>query len=125
MLPRRTLLLATAVAAVLTGLPRSAATAEQDDMGAMATSAKTKADHERVAAMFDAKAATAKAEAERHKRMADSYRNAGSSIGKGYSGGSPALVAHCDALAKSYGEAAAHFEALAKAHREMAAAAGS
>jgi len=35
-------------------------------MGAMATSEKTKADHERVAAMFDEKAATAKAEAERH-----------------------------------------------------------
>ncbi len=94
-------------------------------MEVMATSAKTKADHERVAAMLDAKAATAKADAARHQRMADSYRNAGSSIGKGYAGGYPALVAHCDALAKSYREAAAHFEALAKAHREMAAAAGS
>lgn len=109
--------------AVLMGTALPCATlAHADDMAAMISTAKTKADHEKIAADYDKEAADARAKAELHRNMAETYRKAGPSIGKGLSGGNTALVKHCDDLAKSYGAAADQAAALAKAHREMAAA---
>jgi hypothetical protein len=90
-----------------------------DDMATMIENAKTPADHERIAAMYDQQAADAKKQAEVHRRMEKSY-----SVGSGTGKGTPTpLPQHCAALAKHYDEVAQEDATLAAAHREMAKAA--
>lgn len=93
--------------------------AADDDMATMIENAKTAADHEQIAAMYDKQAAEAKKQAEMHRRMEKSY-SVGAAAGKG----TPTpLPQHCAALAKHYDEVAQEDATLAAAHREMAKAA--
>lgn len=111
----RSVLAATAIGlALLAGAP--VATAAGQDMGAMISAAKTKADHEKLAVEYDKQAAAAHAESEKHKKMAEAYRKSGSPAIVAKSG----LVGHCEALAKAYADAADDYAALAKAERELA-----
>ena len=92
--------------------------AADDDMATMVENAKTAADHERIAAMYDAKAAGAKKQAELHRKMEKSY-----SVSPPAGKGTPtALPQHCAALAKDYDNAAKEYATLAAAHRDMAKA---
>jgi hypothetical protein len=81
-------------------------------------SAKTPADHEAIAEYYDEQAAAAKKSADLHRKMADSYKAGGTSIGKG--GGPVPLPQHCQQLAKMYDQEAAHYQAMADTHRELA-----
>ena len=81
----------------------------------MITSAKTSADHEKLAAHYEQEAKAARAKAEEHKKMADAYRKAGGPLIEKLH-----FDQHCDTLVKSYTATADEFEALAKAEREAA-----
>lgn len=104
------------VALVALGTPVASAAEHDHDMGAMIGTAKSKADHERIATMFETEAAEARAQSEKHKKMADAYRKSGNPAIVAKSG----LVEHCETLAKSFATAAEEYAALAKMHREMA-----
>ena len=81
----------------------------------MISSAKTSADHEKLAAHYEQEARAARAKADEHKKMADAYRKAGGPLIEKLH-----FDQHCDALVKSYTATADEFEALAKAEREAA-----
>ena len=81
-------------------------------------SAKTKADHEALAAHYEAEAQALQEKANTHKRMSAAYRIMPS---KGGAGG---FTAHCDRLIARYEEAAKENLELATLHRQMAAEAG-
>lgn len=122
MMTRRNLALALATLLVLPLLGGGAARA-MEDMGKAVAAAQTKADHEKLAADFEAQAKAAEAKAADHQAMAEAYKKIDPTLMKGLSGGSQAMVRHCEALAKSYKEQAEQYAALAKAERALAAAA--
>ena len=78
--------------------------------------AKTRADHEALAAFYVQEANTAQAKAEEHKQMAEHYKK-----GIGYGNAKTTLIQHCDYIAHKYQETAKENQALAKLHRELAA----
>lgn len=78
-------------------------------------SAKTRADHEALAAFYEQEAKTLQAKAEEHKEMGKSYGKIGHLKEKHN------LVQHCDRLVEKYKGAAQDSLALAKLHRELAA----
>ena len=84
-------------------------------MPEMITMAKTRAEHEKLAASYEQEAKAARAKADEHKAMADAYRKAGGALIEKLH-----FDQHCDSLAKSYASMAEEFEALAKAEREAA-----
>lgn len=79
--------------------------------------AKTKTDHEAIAADYEKAAAAAKAEAQKHRNLAKFYH--GSPVGRGE--GTHGTASHCENLAKLSDQAAAEYLDLAKAHKEAAA----
>lgn len=85
-------------------------------------SAKTPADHERIAAYFNREADRMDDEARDHEYLADVYRrNPGTSIGGKSGGGSMFRTAeHCESAAKSLREAAKNLRELAAEHEQMA-----
>jgi hypothetical protein len=85
------------------------------DMADMVKNAKTAADHEALAAMYDKEAADAKENAAFHQQMAQSYK---SNMGKGT--GASAMPQHCASLAKSFEQQAAMYEKMAATEREDA-----
>jgi hypothetical protein len=113
---RIVLALAFALTAVTAFSPeRLPAREARHSMDQMVTEAKTPADHEKLAKMYDAEAAKARASAETHRKMAEAYRKAGGAwVEKLH------FDQHCDGLVKSYTAAAEAYEALAKGEREMA-----
>ena len=80
-------------------------------------SAKTKADHESIAAEYDKQAEADKASGERHRKMAQAYT--GAPWSKGPSGAG--MVAHCKDLIANYDKAAKQNAEMAKMHRDMGA----
>ncbi len=79
-------------------------------------SAKTRADHDAVAAEFDKQAETDKASAERHRKMAQAYTTAPWSKSSG-----AGMVSHCKALIADYEKAAKQNAEMAKMHRAIGA----
>ena len=76
--------------------------------------AKTKADHEALAAQFEQEAKALQAQADEHKAMAKAYsQNPALEAKRG-------LVTHCNRLAEKYAEAAKEDIALAKLHHQLA-----
>jgi hypothetical protein len=75
--------------------------------------AKTKSDHEAVAQAYDRSAATARAEAQKHRDLAKAYLGTPGARGAGALG----MASHCEDLASLYEEAAGEYLELAKAHR--------
>jgi hypothetical protein len=119
---RKALIGASAVAwLVLAGAiftPSTALFAGQDaELGRMIASAKTAADHEAIAAVYERMAAAAKAESEMHEKMGGEYKKVGGGLIE-----KQHLDEHCRSLAELYAKIARENEALAKAHREMAKA---
>ncbi len=77
-------------------------------------SAKTKADHEQLAADFAKQADADKSSAERHRKMAQAYATAPWAKGSG-----AGMVNHCKALIADYEKAAKQNTAMAKMHRDV------
>lgn len=77
--------------------------------------ARTRADHEELAAMYQQHAEADKAASERHKSMAGAYRWPARGAGP------PPMAAHCDRLVELYRQAAEENKALAGLHRAKAA----
>jgi len=112
------MLLAAGAVALVTALsvPALAADAAQPaDIEKMIASAKTPADHEAIAAYYDKQAAEARAKAEEHRRMGEDYKRGGGALAE-----KTHFHEHCEALTRSYNQAAKDYEALAAAHRDMA-----
>lgn len=76
-------------------------------------SARTRADHESLAAHFSKEAASAREKAGLHRRMARTYQSSAAR-------GANALPAHCNAIVRSQEALAADYDAMAAAHREFA-----
>ncbi|MCW5625164.1 MAG: hypothetical protein KIT73_10660 [Burkholderiales bacterium] len=112
----RSLLCAAALAAIVGQVGCATAQTPSPTEKALA-SAKTKADHEAIAADYEKAAGTAKAEAQKHRNLAKFYHS--SPTGRG--DGSHGMASHCENLAKLSDQAAAEYLDLAKAHKETAA----
>jgi len=84
---------------------------------AQIAAARTPADHEAIAAAYDAEAKAADEMAANHETMSRAYKSAGAK------GGMQSMVSHCGRLATQYRAAAQEYRALATEHRAMAKAA--
>jgi len=98
------------------------AEAEKFDVEKAVTGAKTPADHEAIASHYDREVATAQARAEKHRKLAEAYRNI---TGKGQfynitGKGRFQMEDHCRQLVQHYERVVAANAALAEAHRQMA-----
>src|SRR5882762_8016264 len=93
-------LLVALLIAVFGPASRAAAKAHMD-MTKMIETAKTPADHEKLAAMYEQEAKDAHAKAEMHRKMADAYRKQGGAIVSKLH-----FDEHCDGLVKSFTAAA-------------------
>ena len=77
--------------------------------------ARTRADHEEIASLYEQQAGADKAEGERHRGLARAYGRSWT-----YKGGHANLARHCENLARTHQQAAEENLALAKAHRQIA-----
>ena len=84
---------------------------------AQIAAARTPADHEAIAAAYDAEAKAADEMAANHETMSRAYKSAGAK------GGTQSMVSHCGRLVTQYRAAAQEYRALATEHRAMAKAA--
>jgi hypothetical protein len=84
---------------------------------AQIAAARTPADHQAIAAAYDAEAKAADEMAADHETMAKAYKSAGAK------GGTQSMVSHCGRLVTQYRAAAQEYRALATEHRAMAKAA--
>jgi len=116
------LLSATALAFAAAALPAAGADViSHDRLMHMIQTAKTPADHEYIARLYEQQASADLVTAEEHRRMGDFYRGVDpTGAGRGTSAN---LGAHCNNLVEAYTRAAKEYSALAKLHREAAAAA--
>jgi len=80
---------------------------------AQITAARTPADHEAIAAAYDAEAKAADEMAANHESMAKAYKAAGAK-------GTQSMASHCNRLVTQYRAAAQEYRALATEHRAMA-----
>jgi len=113
---RTGLVLATLFAAAL-ALPTSpVSAADCSGLDAKISAAKTAAEHEAIAACYDAMAKDAQAKVDEHKKMAKAYSM--SSIGRQAT--KTHFHEHCEALVRIYESEAKEYDALAKAHDQMA-----
>jgi hypothetical protein len=84
----------------------------------MIQSAKTGADHEEIAAIYEQQARADRAAAESHRRMESLYKGIDPTAG---GRGSGQMALHCKNLAAGFARAADEHDALAKLHRQAAA----
>lgn len=77
-------------------------------------SARSRDDHEALAAYYDREASAARASAIAHRKMATSYQGM---VGGGR--GNANMPAHCNAIVRSREGIAAEYEGMAAAHRQM------
>ena len=103
------------VAAAASSITTVAAEPERG-MEEMIQTAKSKADHEAIAARYEAEAKELLVQAESYVRMAKLYTGMEVGGGKG-----PELARHCEELRADLRAAAGQNEDLARLHRELAA----
>ncbi len=99
--------------ALAIGLAGPLVAAGENDLATMVETAKTPADHEAIAKVYQARADDAAAKAAEHRRMGAEYKELPFAE-KGR------FHEHCEALVRSYESAAKELAALAEAHRQMA-----
>mgnify|MGYP001579773457 CR=1 FL=1 len=97
-------------------------------LGQKTEAARTRADHQEIAAVYEQQAGVDKAAAERHRNLARAYERRHAAGGPLFDNTTSTLrsekerlVAHCENLASKYRDAAETNLALAKLHRRMAA----
>jgi len=105
-------------------VPKEVFALDATDLPAAIENAKTAADHEAIAAHFDAEAKAARATAEEHRKMAAAYgKHPKPGGGKGLrSQVYRTIRPHCEKLVASYETDAQEYEAMAASHREAATA---
>jgi hypothetical protein len=110
------------VSSLTLGMPTAALALDAADLPSAIENAKTAADHEAIAAYYDAEAKAARATVERHRAMAAAYaRPPKAPAGKGERSSLYRMMPrHCDDLIKDYEAAAHEYEAMAAAHRKAA-----
>jgi len=89
----------------------------------LAATAETKAEHQKLAAYFESKAANYEAEAKHHEELAEVYRTTGGVSLAGKNAGVGDLTrtsGHCEAIAKSLRDAARSSREIAADHERMA-----
>jgi hypothetical protein len=91
------------------------ATAPSPALQQQIEAARTRADHEALVKYYNGAAATARANAAEHRKMATSYQGM---ISGGRGAGN--MPAHCNAIASSYEGIATQFDGMAAGHRQMA-----
>jgi hypothetical protein len=90
---------------------------------ALIASAKTPADHLKLAAYFNQEADRLEADAKGHEELAEVYRQHPHATGGGKQSGSGSIfqtAEHCDSVAKSLRDAAKNLRGLAAEHEQMA-----
>lgn len=104
------------------GSPMRALALEAADLPSAIENATTAADHEAIAAYYDAEAKAANASVERHRAMAAAYAKPSNlPAGKGVRHSVyRTMSGHCDDLIKDFKSAAHEFEKMAAAHRKAA-----
>jgi hypothetical protein len=111
------------VAGLLTVLGRAptftAAAADDKNLEELVQNAKTAADHEAIAKLYDDEAAMARKKAAEHRKMGAEYTHFAAGGTKGQLAHFD-MPKHCSSLVKSYENAAKEAEAMAAAHREAA-----
>ena len=116
---RRALLSATALALAAVALPAASADAiSHDQLMHMIQTAKTPADHEKIAAVYEQQARADQAAAENHRRMERLYKGIDPTQG---GRGSGQMAVHCKNLADNYSRSAQENNSLAELHRKAAA----
>jgi type IV pilus biogenesis protein CpaD/CtpE len=100
-----------------TQTPVSPTMGKGDGLEQRIESARTRADHEAIASVYEQQAGADKASSERHRGLARAYARAGNPRVPT----NPALISHCETLARTYEQAADENLALAKMHRQLAA----
>ena len=85
------------------------------DVNRLIETARTRADHEQLAAYYESESKRAANAVARHRSMRQYYQYQSIRGGAG-----PGLVAHCDNLIRSYQQAADEYAAMATAHRQLA-----
>jgi hypothetical protein len=116
---RRALLSATALTLAAAVLPAAGADAiSHDQLMHMIQTAKTPADHEKIAAVYEQQARADQAAAENHRSMERLYKGIDPTQG---GRGSGQMAVHCKNLADSYTRAAQENKSLAELHRKAAA----
>ena len=88
----------------------------QRDLASLVESAKTKADHEAIAAAYEEEAKAVDADIARHRRMSIGYKGARQLRQHG-----ARMKKHCDMLVKNYEHVAVELRGMARAEREVAA----
>jgi hypothetical protein len=111
-------------ASLILVVPRAVFALDAEDLPAAIENAKTAADHEAIAAYYDAEAKAASATAEEHRRMAAAYGKRPKAAG---TKGNRSTVyrtirPHCEKLVASYEASARDYAAMATSHREAATA---
>jgi hypothetical protein len=114
--------LVTAAIALLAAFVSAPATAKdktlsKTELRNLISTAHTKADHERIAQYFDAKAANYEAEAKEHAELGGVYQMITSASESPGGAPLPQYFDHCDSLSKSLSKAAEDAHALAAGHR--------
>jgi len=100
-----------AVATAVAEVPNGA----QTSLPEMISSAETTAEHEKIAAYYDAAEKDAKQRAEDHAKLSQAYKSLGGGVAQ-----KMGLAEHCAQLTRSAQNEARDYASLAKAHREMA-----
>jgi hypothetical protein len=93
----------------------SGPTAPSPELTQRIESARTRADHEALAAYYQNEAAAALAAADKHRKMAKSYQ---ANLQGGRGGTS--MAAHCNALVQQYERIAAEYDGMAEGHQQSA-----
>ena len=115
---RTALLITTVLAIAAAVLPAAGADAiSHDQLMHMIQTAKTPADQEKIAAVYEQLARDDEAAAEKHRSMERMYRGIDPTAGGRGSG----MAAHCKRIAEGYSQAAHEHSELAKLHRDAAA----
>lgn len=99
-------------------LGASGAEMSHDQLMHKIQSAKTRADHEEIAAVYEQQAKADRAAVEEHRGMEKLYRGFGQSEAGRASPGQ--MASHCKNIADGYERAAKEHDALAKLHRQAA-----
>lgn len=113
---------ALAVVSALVLMPMALPVAADEMPGSlehMIANARTKADQEAIAAVYDAQAVRDREAAGKHRTLASYYKSVEQPGGRGGAFGQMAL--HCGNLAEYYAKAATESSKLAEMHRKMAA----
>ncbi len=110
------------VASLVFVAPKAAIAIDATDLPSAIANAKTPADHEAIAAYYDAQAKAAREKVEQHRAMASAYKGHPAPAGSKttHSGVFSTMPNHCDDLVKMYESSRKEYEAMAAAHRKAA-----